>query len=55
MGAQAPRNPKEARDPKIKPAGNAAIPVLAMYPWVSVPTLAVQRGTLECIPGERVG
>lgn len=29
MGAQAPRNPKEARDPKINPARNATMPELA--------------------------
>lgn len=29
MGAQAPRNPKEARDTKINPAGNATTPELA--------------------------
>lgn len=33
VGAQAPRNPKEARDPKIKPAGNAN------YAWAGHVTL----------------
>lgn len=29
------------------------MPELAMSPWVSVPTPAEKRGTVECMPGEK--